>query len=88
MTATAIMATGMGMITGMNTGTIMAMQHEHAHHDHGAKPVAVGIPAMRAERADPPRLSLMALSASQRLMLVTPVIAALWLLTIWALRDG
>jgi hypothetical protein len=43
---------------------------------------------MRAERADPPRLSLMALSASQRLMLVTPVIAALWLLTIWALRDG
>lgn len=25
MTATAIVATGMGMITGMNTGTIMAM---------------------------------------------------------------
>jgi hypothetical protein len=62
--------------------------HGHTAHDHGDKPAAVGIPAMRAERADPPRLSLMALSAGQRLLLVTPVIAALWLLTLWALRDG
>ena len=30
----------------------------------------------------------MALSAGQRLMLVTPVIIVLWLLTLWALRDG
>lgn len=62
--------------------------HGHDHHDHGDKPAAVSLPAMRTERADPPRLSLMALSAGQRLMLVTPVIAALWLLAVWALRDG
>lgn len=67
-------------------------RHDHHHgqapHDHGETPAAVSIPAMRTERADPPRLSLMALSAGQRLMLVSPVIVLLWLLMLWALRDG
>ncbi len=55
--------------------------HDHAkphhHHEHPLAP-----------RADPPRLSLMALSAAQRILLAAPVISLLWLLTLWAMQDG
>ncbi|MCZ8185382.1 MAG: hypothetical protein O9308_03305 [Beijerinckiaceae bacterium] len=64
--------------------------HDHSHaHDHaGHRHAPAGIPALRRERADPPRLSLMALSAGQRLLLALPPIALLWALTLWAMRDG
>jgi hypothetical protein len=42
---------------------------------------------LRTERADPPRLSLMALSAGQRLLLALPLVALLWALAFWAMRD-
>ncbi|MCZ8184578.1 MAG: hypothetical protein O9322_16520 [Beijerinckiaceae bacterium] len=60
--------------------------HGHDHHEHRHAPAT--IPALRRERADPPRLSLMALSAGQRVLLAVPPVALLWALTFWAMRDG
>lgn len=75
--------------------------HDHSHdhgpaphsHDHGqphghSHAHAADWPAAPAERADPPRLSLMALSAGQRLLLVTPLVGLLWALTLWAMHNG
>jgi ABC-type Zn2+ transport system substrate-binding protein/surface adhesin len=54
--------------------------HSHAHHgrDHDHH--------HPAPRRAPPVRSLLALSAPLRLALVAPAIAALWLLTLWAVR--
>ncbi|MFY8113698.1 MAG: hypothetical protein ACOVOC_05745 [Rhabdaerophilum sp.] len=63
--------------------------HDHHHgHDHaGHRHDHATLPALRTERADPPRLSLMALSAGQRLVLALPLVALLWALAFWAMRD-
>lgn len=55
--------------------------HSHAahDHDHGDTPAA---------SRTGPQLSLIALSGFQRLGLVLPAIAALWLLTFWAMSHG
>ncbi|WP_284177753.1 hypothetical protein [Rhabdaerophilum sp. SD176] len=63
-----------------------AHPHGHAHAGHRHAPIK--IPTLRRERADPPRFSLMALSAGQRLLLAVPPVALLWALTLWAMRDG
>jgi hypothetical protein len=70
-------------------GQVHSHDAGHAHH-HGPphRHEHAGIPALQVERADPPRLSLMALSAGQRVILALPVVAFLWLLTFWAMRDG
>lgn len=63
--------------------------HDHHHgHDHaGHRHDHATLTALRTERADPPRLSLMALSAGQRLLLALPLVALLWALAFWAMRD-
>jgi ABC-type Zn2+ transport system substrate-binding protein/surface adhesin len=52
--------------------------HDHHHHDHaGHRPAAPR-----------PVRSLLALSGLQRLALAAPAIAALWLLTAWAMGGS
>jgi hypothetical protein len=56
--------------------------HRHAHAPHKSERVGETLarPAL-------PRLSLIALSGGQRLALILPAIAILWLLAIWAMTD-
>ncbi len=69
--------------------------HDHAHHDHAGHSHGhaslhrheAGAPHA-TRTAGTPRLSLIALSGLQRLLLVAPAIALLWLLTFWAMSNG
>ncbi|WP_199101438.1 hypothetical protein [Aquitalea sp. ASV11] len=60
-----------------------AHQHEHAHgHQHGAVPHQ----HLTAANLRPP-ISLLAMSAWQRLALVALVLAVLWAVVLWALQE-
>lgn len=58
--------------------------HDHAGHGHHAHPHTDSGPRPRTV----PRLSLIGLSALQRLLLALPAIGLLWLLTFWAMHNG
>ncbi|MCA0399318.1 MAG: hypothetical protein LCH38_00720 [Proteobacteria bacterium] len=61
--------------------------HPHAHKPHGHGGHAHDHHHHAPSRPFPGR-SLLALAAWQRLLLAAPLIAALWLLTFWALHHG
>lgn len=59
----------------------MSVQHGHEHHDHATH----GGIAHTHLRQRSLSASLIALSALQRLLIVTPLLALLWLAVWWAL---
>lgn len=63
----------------------MSTHHEHEHdHHHAAHPV----PSQAASRNRTLSASLIALSALQRLLIVTPLLGLLWVAVYWALGDA
>jgi len=63
----------------------MSTHHEHEHdHHHAAHPA----PAQAASRSRTLSASLIALSALQRLLIVTPLLVLLWVAVYWALGDA
>lgn len=71
------------------------VHHDHAHHEHGHGHSHAslhhghgGTQDQLTSRMASPRFSLLALSGSQRLLLIAAPITALWLLAFWALHNG
>jgi hypothetical protein len=79
------MSTDTTVIRGHGQGHVRGHAHDHDHAHGPEEPAHAHDHAKHAVAAPRPVRSLLALSGFQRLALAAPAIAALWLLTAWAI---